>query len=508
MDKFDWNGLFKNSVPNCVGVDKMERLTGGAVNALFRVFLKFNRDGTEETVEKYCVRARGLAPGTIPFPLSVEADLMQLCATVNAPAPKIYGVYSHEKDGIEALLMEWLDGEALGQRIVKMDFDVDLTFNAGQTIARIHKINLDGTLSEKLLPQQSFEISIDKYYEQLQASNIGVNPGFEYVFRWLRENVPPPLKKKTLVHGDYRNGNLMMTKEKGIVGVLDWELACIGDPMADLGWMCVNSWRFGNIEMNVGGFGNYEKFFAGYESEGLKVDRERVKFWQIQGQIMWAVMCLGFGDRWIENKKFRRMEPAAIARRAAEGVLDSLNDIIPLATLLKAGTDGNIKIPNEVTETVIRGTRHPDASDLLSAVQDLFVDLKKEVKGPSKYYLSVAKNMLAMGRRELVHSRRMEVDEENRIGTILERFSLLVDDYNNNNHNIDINNTNRLLNYREKLGVAIREKIIGLDEEELQIHLWITASERMYIANPKYSGLLFAKRIVEGDDTVKHLSRL
>ena len=53
MDKFDWNGLFKNSVPNCVGVDKMERLTGGAVNALFRVFLKFKRDGTEETVEKY-----------------------------------------------------------------------------------------------------------------------------------------------------------------------------------------------------------------------------------------------------------------------------------------------------------------------------------------------------------------------------------------------------------------------------------------------------------------------
>ena len=173
---------------------------------------------------------------------------------------------------------------------------------------------------------------------------------------------------------------------------------------------------------------------------------------------MWVVMCLGFGDRWIENKKFRRMEPAAIARRAAEGVLDSLNDIIPLATLLKAGNDGNIKIPNEVTETVICGYyRHPDASDLLSAVQDLFVDLKKEVKGPSKYYLSVAKNMLAMGRRELVHSRRMEVDEENRIGTILERFSLLVDDYNNNNHNIDINNTNRLLNYREKLGVAIRE---------------------------------------------------
>ena len=87
-------GLFKNSVPQFqVGVDKMERLTGGAVNALFRVFLKFKRDGTEETVEKYCVRARGLAPGTIPFPLSVEADLMQLCATVKMPQLQKYMVF-------------------------------------------------------------------------------------------------------------------------------------------------------------------------------------------------------------------------------------------------------------------------------------------------------------------------------------------------------------------------------------------------------------------------------
>ena len=52
-------------------------------------------------------------------------------------------------------------------------------------------------------------------------------------------------------------------------------------------------------------------------------------------------LLISQSKHWIENKKFRRMEPAAIARRAAEGVLDSLNDTIPLATLIKAGYDGN-----------------------------------------------------------------------------------------------------------------------------------------------------------------------
>ena len=64
-----------------------------------------------------------------------------------------------------------------------------------------------------------------------------------------------------------------MLSSTGIVAVLDWEVAHIGDPMRDLGWICTNSWRFGQ-EPPVGGFGEYEDLFRGYEEEsGSKVNQ-------------------------------------------------------------------------------------------------------------------------------------------------------------------------------------------------------------------------------------------
>ena len=96
-------------------------------------------------------------------------------------------------------------------------------------------------------------------------------PVFELALRWLADHDPGPSKEVTLVHGDFRHGNLIIGPD-GVRAVLDWELAHLGDPMEDLGWICVNSWRFGEIDKPVGGFGSREELFAGYEEGGRKVD--------------------------------------------------------------------------------------------------------------------------------------------------------------------------------------------------------------------------------------------
>ena len=98
------------------------------------------------------------------------------------------------------------------------------------------------------------------------------------------------------MHGDFRHGNLIIGPD-GIRAVLDWELAHIGDPMEDLGWICVNSWRFGEIDKPVGGFGTREELFAGYEAAGRRVDPDRVKFWEVMGTLRWGVMCCGMMQR-------------------------------------------------------------------------------------------------------------------------------------------------------------------------------------------------------------------
>lgn len=58
-----------------------------------------------------------------------------------------------------------------------------------------------------------------------------------YLAEWLDVNLPPECEKPTLVHGDFKLDNVMLDSEscEKIVGVLDWEMSAIGDPLIDLG---------------------------------------------------------------------------------------------------------------------------------------------------------------------------------------------------------------------------------------------------------------------------------
>ena len=88
-------------------------------------------------------------------------------------------------------------------------------------------------------------------------------PAFELALRWLHEHRPAPGPVR-VVHGDFRIGNLLVD-ETGLQAVLDWELATLGDPLEDLGWVCVRAWRFGG-EGEVGGVGPSEDLLDAYES--------------------------------------------------------------------------------------------------------------------------------------------------------------------------------------------------------------------------------------------------
>jgi aminoglycoside phosphotransferase (APT) family kinase protein len=147
-------------------------------------------------------------------------------------------------------------------------------------------------------------------------------PVFELALRWLRDRDPGPSEEITLVHGDFRHGNLIIGPD-GVRAVLDWELAHTGDPMEDLGWICVNSWRFGEIDKPVGGFGTREELFAGYREAGRRVDSARVQFWEVMGTLRWGVMCCGMMQRFRVGPE-HSVERAMIGRRSSETEIDLL----------------------------------------------------------------------------------------------------------------------------------------------------------------------------------------
>lgn len=263
-------------------------------------------------------RPDGAAMRETALPLASEAALIRAADAAGAPAPSVIHVCAPE-DGLgEAYVMRRLEGETLGRRIVRDEAFAGvrpgLARRCGEVLALIHAVPTQD-LPELATSDARGELArYEDIYRQLGAQR----PILEAAFRWLEAIVPPPPERPVLVHGDFRNGNLMIHPEGGLVGVLDWELAHLGDPAEDLGWICVNSWRFGEWRKPVGGFGDYAELLSGY---GGGISLERVRFWQALGSLKWGVMCLMMYSSFATGQD-RSIERAMIGRRTSETEID------------------------------------------------------------------------------------------------------------------------------------------------------------------------------------------
>src|SRR6185436_16866943 len=215
-----------------------------------------------------------------------------------------------------------VDGETIPRRILR---DADelarghLTEQAGSIAARIHAVD-PGRLPA--LPVMGARAQIEQQHALLDAFD-EPHPALELGLRWLQRHVPAD-RPPALVHGDYRNGNFIVGPD-GILAVLDWELAHLGDPSEDLGWLCVKSWRFGNADQIVGGFGALDNLLSAYaRAGGAPVDEDTVRFWVVLGTVKWGVICAGQALAFV-NGILRNVEMAALGRRVAEMEWDLLD---------------------------------------------------------------------------------------------------------------------------------------------------------------------------------------
>ena len=223
-------------------------------------------------------------------------------------------------------------------------------------------------------------------------------PVFELALRWLRDHDPGPSSEVTLVHGDFRHGNLIIGPD-GVRAVLDWELAHFGDPMEDLGWICVNSWRFGEIDKPVGGFGSREELFAGYEEAGRKVDPARVMFWEVMGTLRWGIMCCGMMQRF--RIRPRSFDGARHDRAALVGNGDRSAATARAARRLRCRTN-----------------RHP--TELIKAVADfLRNEIAPVIKGHNAFKLRVGINALDLVTRQLALEQGSDAAEAARLKQLL-----------------------------------------------------------------------------------------
>ncbi len=313
------------AVAGAGGIANLRRLTGGATQETWA----FDALVAGNTVPLILRRAPGgdrlheHAAG-----LENEARLIDLAHRAGVPEPRILHVLRPE-DGLgHGFISEFIAGETLGRKIARdarfASVRETLAQRCGEVLARIH-----GIPAGKLPPlrRAGARARLEDLHRRYRADSVP-RPVFALAFEWLRERIPPDPEPLRLVHGDFRNGNLIVGPD-GLRAVLDWELAHLGDPGEDLGWICVGSWRFGEIEKPVGGFGRREDLLQGYAAAGGgQVPLALVRYWEVFGSLSWGVSCSAMTTAFRSGAD-ASIERAMIARRASECEIDLLELILP-----------------------------------------------------------------------------------------------------------------------------------------------------------------------------------
>lgn len=306
-------------------IEGLARLSGGASRETWAFDYTVAGERTEAIFRCDPIKGVPSMPGR-----ALEFHLIKAAwdAGVVVPEPLWDG---DDSFGVKFFIMKRVAGETLGARLVRGDQYAGarhlLPGELAKSLARIHAVRLDEhpELAELPGPKPGAPIAeaeVRNYEAAFREASFDPHPVFELAFRWLYEHMPQS-RDETLVHGDYRLGNFLFG-EDGLRGVIDWELAHRGDPMEDVGWLAVRSWRFGGA-LPVAGIGGREEFYAAYEAAGgYPVDRERVRFWELYGNLRWGIITITQVANYLTGRS-KSVELASIGRRTAETDWELLN---------------------------------------------------------------------------------------------------------------------------------------------------------------------------------------
>jgi aminoglycoside phosphotransferase (APT) family kinase protein len=226
--------------------------------------LESNR-GTEYAVYRALYGLRGIP---LPEPLLIEDD---------------GGAF-----GMPFFVMERLDGTAWPHELMSPAFAgrhepiVRQMFRILGTITSVDHaaIGLDRVLTPPPV-DDTWAVELERWERTLHDHDLGPMPITTALIRELRRHPPPPVARVGIVHGDYRIGNVLFTRE-GVTGVLDWEMAHLGDPHEDLAWSMARNWRSRAAPELIGGILEPADALAEWETTSAqRVNPESLRWWQL-----------------------------------------------------------------------------------------------------------------------------------------------------------------------------------------------------------------------------------
>lgn len=281
-----------------------------------------------DVVLEAVAQLRTIASTAVLADAATEAALLTLAAEAGVAAARLIAAGYAESIGAEILITSRVAGETIPRRVLRLLDAINgggprLAGQCGQALAKLHAIDLGNqgpglaALGDPQHPEAYLAL-LEEGLDELRHPY----PVFRYGLGYLASVLPASPGETSLVHGDFRNGNLIVD-ETGLVAVLDWELAHRGDPMEDLAWLCLRFWRFGNDDLPVGGFGRVEDLQTSYQAAGGHWRQDAFDWWMMARTIWWGQGLAAQAKRFSEGESTSIVH-AASGRRVVELEYDLL----------------------------------------------------------------------------------------------------------------------------------------------------------------------------------------
>ena len=377
-------------------VEDLRRVAGGSSRQTWTFTVRRQGGGSG----RYVLRRD--PPGSPSSGVRLEGGLLAAAAGAGVPVPSVVAAGDADAGlGAAFVVMEFVEGETIPRRILRDEALAPvrprLAAQCGAILAAIHRI------PPASVPGLAAGDQLEAMRGLLDALG-QPHPAFELGIRWLAAN-RPPRSDEVVVHGDFRNGNLIVGPD-GVRAVLDWELAHIGDPIEDLGWLCVKAWRFGS-PLPVGGFGPVQDLVSAYEeASGRRVDPAALHWWEVLGTLRWGVISIVQAMTHMTGV-VRSVELAAIGRRVCEvewDLLDAIGSGLPAPAPDSAPRDEPTDAATAKGAPTPAAPPHdvPAAADLLDAVREfLESEVVVQSEGRLRFHALVAANVVGMVAREM-----------------------------------------------------------------------------------------------------------